>query len=256
MADPHASNLAYLALTLAYLGYIDQARARMDEALSEARRIDHSYTRVRVLNTACGVEAIAGSAREAQRYAKQVVALSKEHGFAYWTSMGLLGHGRSLTALGQAPAGLALVAQGLSGLRATGAILNTPWALCFLAEASAKVGQLEEGLHCLAEAAQLVETTHERWWEAELRRLRGDLLDATGDRAAAEQSYHQALAVAKRQRAKSFELRAATSLARLWRDQGKRTEARDLLAPIYNWFTEGFDTPVLKEARALLDQIA
>jgi predicted ATPase len=88
-----------------------------------------------------------------------------------------------------------------------------------------------------------------------LHRLRGDLLNATGDRAAAKQNYHQALAVAKRQSAKPFELRAATSLARLWRDQGKRTEDRDLLAPIYNWFTEGFDTPVLKEAKALLDTL-
>ena len=89
-----------------------------------------------------------------------------------------------------------------------------------------------------------------------MHRLRGDLLNATGDRAAAEQSYHQAMTVAQRQCAKLFELRAATSLAPLWRDQGKRAEARDLVAPVYNWFTEGFDTPVLQDAKALLDESA
>jgi predicted ATPase len=106
------------------------------------------------------------------------------------------------------------------------------------------------------EAVQVIEATDERIDEAELHRLRGDLLLATGDQAAAEQSYHQALVVARRQSAKLFELRAATSLARLWRDQGKRTEARDLLAPTYGWFTEGFDTPVLQDAKALLDELA
>jgi predicted ATPase len=102
----------------------------------------------------------------------------------------------------------------------------------------------------------MIETTEERYHEAELHRLRGELLNATGDTSAAERSHHQALAVAQRQSAKVFELRAATSLARLWRDQGKRTEARDLLAPVYAWFTEGFDTPVLQDAKALLDQVA
>jgi predicted ATPase len=118
-------------------------------------------------------------------------------------------------------------------------------------QASATSG-LEE---CLAEAAQLIETTDERYIEAELHRLRGEVLNAIGDRTAAEQNYHQALAVAKRQDAKTLELRSATSLARLWRDQGKRTEARDLLAPIYGWFTEGFDTPVLRDAKGLLDEL-
>jgi predicted ATPase len=125
-----------------------------------------------------------------------------------------------------------------------------------LGEAYAELGQLEEGLRCVAEAAQIIEATDERCNEAELHRVRGNLLNATGDRATAEQSYHQALVVAQRQSAKLFELRAATSLARLWGDQGKRAEARDLLAPIYGWFTEGFDTPVLQDAKALLEQLA
>jgi len=124
-----------------------------------------------------------------------------------------------------------------------------------IAEAHAKLGQPVEALNCLAEAGQIIETTDDRYSEANMHWLRGDLLTATGDLVAAEQSYHQALAIAKRQSAKLFELRAATSLARLCRDQGKRIEARDLLAPIYGWFTEGFDAPVLQDAKALLDQL-
>jgi predicted ATPase len=124
-----------------------------------------------------------------------------------------------------------------------------------LADANAKLGKPVIGLSYLAEAAQITETTNERLWEAELHRHRGELLNAARDRAAAEQNYHQAVAVAKRQSAKPFELRASTSLARLWRDQGKRNEARDLLAPICGWFTEGFDTPDLKEAKVLLEQL-
>ena len=141
-------------------------------------------------------------------------------------------------------------------LRATAAVIDTPRMLTGLAEAHRRLGHPVEGLNCLAEAAQVIEATDMRRDEAELYRVRGDLLNATGDPAAAEQSYDQALVVARGQSAKLFELRAATGLARLWRDQGKRTEARDLLAPIYGWFTEGFDTPVLQDAKVLLDQLA
>ena len=113
-----------------------------------------------------------------------------------------------------------------------------------------------ERVNCLAEAGEIIERTRERYNEDQLHRPRGDLLNTTGDQAAAERNYHQALEVAKRQRAKLWELRAATSLTRLWRDQGKRCEARDLLAPVYGWFTEGFDTRDLKEAKALLHELA
>ena len=148
-----------------------------------------------------------------------------------------------------------MITKGLSMYRATGAVLGTPWMLMRLAEAHRRLGQPREGLNCLAEAAQIIENTDERRHEAELHQLRGDLVNATGNRAAAEQNYQQALVVARGQSAKLFELHAAMSLARLWHDQGKRTEARDLLAPIYGWFTEGFDTPDLKEAKALLAEL-
>jgi predicted ATPase len=128
-------------------------------------------------------------------------------------------------------------------------------ALMLLAWAYARLGQPVDGLNCLAEAAQIIETTDERRLEATLHLVRGELLDATGDPSAAEPSYYQAIAVAKLQSAKLFELRASISLARLWCKQNRRGEARDLLAPIYNWFTEGFDTLDLKQAKALLDEL-
>jgi predicted ATPase len=141
-------------------------------------------------------------------------------------------------------------------VRAAGAGITMSAVLMQFAEGHAKRGRPDEGVRCLAEAAQLIETTDERFAEAELHRLQSELLNVAGDRASAERSYHQALAIAKRQSAKLWELRAATSLARRWHDRGKRAEARDLLAPIYGWFTEGFDTPVLKEAKALLDELS
>ncbi len=160
-----------------------------------------------------------------------------------------------MTTLGQAQEGLSLITRGLTTVRATGTVENTPLAVMWLAEAYAVLGQPVEGLNCLAEAAQIIKTTGERYHEAELHRLRGDLLNATGDPSAAERSYHQALEVARRQSAKLLELRASISLARLWCSQDKRTKARDLLAPIYGWFTEGFDTPDLEEAKAVLEQL-
>ena len=184
------------------------------------------------------------------------MALSIEHGFPLFLGWATTFRGRSLTGLGRAQEGLSQIKEGLSMIRATGTVLGTPSTLISLAAVCARISRPIEGLNYLAEAAQIIETTEERVFEAELHRVRGALFNAVGDQTAAEQSYHQALAVAARQNAKVFELGAATSLARLWRDQGKRTEAHDLLAPVYNWFTEGFDTPVLKEAKALFDQLA
>jgi predicted ATPase len=227
---------------------------RLNEAFSEARRLRQALTLPNVLVRANWIESITRSG-EMQGHTEELLALSTEHGFPLFLGFGLVFRGLSLTALGQAQEGLTLLTQGLVAIRATGAVAGTPFVLTGLAEAYAMLGQPVEGLNSLAEAAQIVETTDERDQEAEVHRVRGELLNATGDRAGAEQSYHQALAVARRQSAKLFELCAATSLARLWRDQGKRTEARALLAPVYGWFTEGFDTPVLKDAKALLDQL-
>jgi predicted ATPase len=253
--DQYLATLAELALTLTFLGCIDQGRARMAEALSAARQLGHVHSLAFVLVFACGIESLTGSPHETRRRAEEMVALSTEHGFPLWLGFGIRDCGWSLTALGQPQEGLGLLTEGLSVVRATGAVLGTPQTLILLAEAYGQLGRTVEGQNSFVEAAQIIEMTDERYFEAELHRLRGDLLVATGDRVAAEQSYQQALAVAQRQRARFWELRAAMSMARLWRDQGKRTDARDLLAPVYGWFTEGFDTLDLKEAKALLEQL-
>jgi tetratricopeptide (TPR) repeat protein len=252
--DLYVGMLAFLATTLTYLGCVDQARSRLNEALSEARRLKHAFTLALVLWFANWMGWITRSP-DLQRYAEEFLTLSTEHEFSLFLGWATVFRGRSLTALGRAQEGLAVLSQGLAAVRATGAVARTPQALMMLADAFVVLGELAEGLNCLTKAEEIVESTDERVDEAELRRLRGDFLIATGDSAKAETTYHQAIEVAQRQSAKLVELRASTSLARLWRDQGKRIEARDLLAPIYGWFSEGFDTPDLKKATALLEEL-
>jgi class 3 adenylate cyclase/tetratricopeptide (TPR) repeat protein len=252
--DSYATMLAYLALTLAYLGYIDQSRLRLDEALSEARRLRHAQTLAGVLLYANWIAWIT-CPLQMGRYAEELLAISIEHRFPFHLGFATALRGASFIALGQPSEGLRLSTEGLEALRATGTVISTPLVLMWLADAYALVGQPADGLNCLAEAARIIETTEERNSEAELYRLRGDLLNATGDQPAAERSYHQALAVAKLQSAKLLELRASINLARLWCKQDRRGEARDLLAPIYGWFTEGFDTLDLKEAKVLLEEL-
>jgi class 3 adenylate cyclase/tetratricopeptide (TPR) repeat protein len=251
--DPYATMLAHLAVTLAQMGYIDQARSRLNQALSEARPMN-AITRANVLTFANRLESLTHSPG-LQQQAEELMALSIERGFPFHSYYAMIFRGRSLTLLGQAKEGLALLTRGLAALRAIGAVLNTPLWLAWLAEAHAMLGQPHQGLKYLAEAAQITETTEERCHEAELYRLRGELLHATGDPSAAESNYHHALTVARSQSARLSELQASASLARHWRQQGKRAEAFDLLASIYNWFTEGLDTPVLEEAKALLEEL-
>jgi predicted ATPase len=254
--DPHVMILIYLALSLAYLGHIDAARSRAREALSEANQPGHVYSLALASVWASWIECAVGSPYDIGRHAEEAVSLSSEHGFPFWLAWGLLYRGWSMTSLGTSEEGYGLIAKGFAQHCATGAVVSQAFAPILLAEACAKLGRTTEGLNYLTEAEQIIETANDRYHEAELHRTRGDLLNATGDQVAAEGSYHQALGVARRQSAKLFELRATTGLARLWRDQGKRAEARELLAPIYGWFTEGFDTPILQDAKALLDELA
>jgi predicted ATPase len=164
--------------------------------------------------------------------------------------------GWCLSKRGQGGQGVPLILQGLTTFRATGTKLWLAFLLTTLADAYGMAGQPQEGLDRLAEAIGLMETTQVRWTEPETHRVRGTLWRSMDEREAAEESYGHALAVARRQSARFLELRVGMSLAQLWRDQGKRTEARNLLAPIYGWFTEGFDTRVLQDAKALLDELA
>ena len=189
------------------------------------------------------------------RLAEELAAISNEQGFAQYMGVGNITRGWCLGAMGQTAEGIPLLLQGLAIRRATGANLVTQTDLTLLAEVYGLAAQSEEGLNQLAEAAKMVEATQERWAEAEVHRLRGTLLLSMSKYAEAENSYRRALSVAQRQSAKFWELRAAMSMARLWRDQGKREEARELLAPVFAWFTEGFDTLDLKDAKMLLDQL-
>jgi predicted ATPase len=182
------------------------------------------------------------------------LAVCNEQGFAYYRAWATIIQGWVLAEQGQRQEGVAQMHQGLMTLQATGGGLRLPYYLALLAEAYGRMGKVEKGLGLLAEAFATMQQTEERRWEAILHGLQGDLLlaSATTDHTAAEASLRQALEVARRQQAKSFELRAATSLARLWHSQGKDKEAYDLLAPVYNWFTEGFETADLQDAKALL----
>jgi predicted ATPase len=248
--------LAYFGAALTYLGYIDQGHARRLEAESVARRTGHAYTMACALSWAAIGNCVAGSHGEAKRLSEEAVALSVEHGFPTWEGVGKIILGWALNELTTGHEGIGVSTEGLSLFRGTGMDYYSSLWLRLHAEIHARLGSPIKGLACLDEAQRFAETTDERREDAELCRLRGDLLVSTGDPGAAEQCYHQALAIARQQSTKLFELRAATSLARLWRDQGKRTEGHDLLGPIYGWFTEGFDTPVLQDAKALLKELA
>ena len=254
--DQYVQTLLYLAIILAVQGYIEQGRTRLNSALTEARRLRHAHTSAEAFQWASIFEIFLSWPHEANRYAQELTVLSNEHGFPYWAVWGNFCQGYSLTMLGRPEEGLHLMTNGLSSLRAMGAFVGMPWALTGVAAAYGALGRPVEGLDCLGEAAKIIEKTGERANEFDVALSRGDLLLATGDRTTAEESYRQAFAIATQQGIRLSELRGATALARLWRDEGKRTEARNLLAPVYNWFTEGFDTPVLMEAKALLDALA
>jgi predicted ATPase len=185
----------------------------------------------------------------------ELAALADEKGALLWQAFGTSIRG-CLLALTE-EASVHAITSGIAALRSTGATLWMPLWVSHLARAYAELGQFDDAWRSIGEAMTAIETTKERWFEAEVRRIAGEvaLLSPEPDAAKAEAYFERALTVARQQQAKSWELRAAMSLARLWRDQGKRDEARDLLAPVYGWFTEGFDTPDLKEAKALLDEL-
>ena len=187
--------------------------------------------------------------------ADQLVAMTSEQGFPQWRAQGAIYSSWVKVKNGHVTEGLALLHSSSTAYRATGTESLMPHYLALLASACEIVGQMEEAATLLDDALQIAERTGERWFLAELFRHKGQLLLRQGHIAAAEELYRKALSIAQEQEAKLWELRAAASLVRLRRDQGRHAEARDLLAPIYGWFTEGFDTPDLKEAKALLDEL-
>jgi class 3 adenylate cyclase/predicted ATPase len=251
-------SLCWLPHALWHLGYHDQAIALSQRALNLAHDVLHSFSVAVALAYAMMLRQFCRDDDTVDVYADEGLVLCAEQGFTYYLAWGTILRGWSLSAQGQGEAGLSLMRRGLADLRATGGEVRLPYYLALMAEVCGKTHHVAEGLTLVAEALTLVEKTDERWYEAELHRLKGALLlqQSSDNSVEAESCFHQAITIAQSQQAKSWELRAATSLAKLWQHQGKRQEAYALLAPVYNWFTEGFDTADLKDAKTLLDELA
>jgi predicted ATPase len=249
----------YLAWMLWTLGYPDQAWVAIRQALTLVEGVSHPVSLATALFAAAYLAQLCRHVQAVSAQAEAVMTLATEQGFPQWLAGGTFFRGWALAAQGQPEAGIAQLRQGLAAWRATGAEIGWPRWLTMLAEAYGSVGQPETGLTVLAEALALVEKTGQSVYEADLHRLQGELLllhAGEGGGAEAEACFHHALTIARRQQAKSLELRAAISLGRLWQRQGKRAEARELLAEVYGWFTEGFDTADLQEAKTLLETLA
>ncbi len=257
--DPGASNLAYLGLSLWFLGYPDRALQKSEAALALSQELNHPATLAAVLTYLAIIHALCRDWRAAYERAAAAIALSKEQGFPQHLALGTIVHGRAMADRGQPEQGVARIQQGIETRRSIGAEINRLFDLTLLAEAYGAARDLEPGLDALTQGLALAAKTGEGFYESELYRLRGDLLlarDASAAAADAETCYRRALEVARQRRAKSLELRAAISLARLWAGQGRRAAAQELLAPVYAWFTEGFGTADLKQSKALLDELA
>jgi len=258
VADLGVSGTAFSAMGLVLLGALDRAIRRITEALAEAAKLHRPHTLAHVQSLACRVQTLLRNKAALSAHAKKLVALAKEQSFPYFLGEGLVYQGSALAHDGKINDGIAMMREGLAVHQSTGAAWLRPHFLVLLAEAYESAGQAEMGVTLLAEALSAAEGTNERWCEAEIHRLNGHLLLATRspDETAVETHFRHAVEVAQEQKAKLWGLRAATNLARLWRDQGKPQQARDLLAPVYGWYTEGFDTRDLKEAKALLNELA
>ena len=248
---PHLNSQALLGIVLCCLGYPHQAFARSRAAIDEARTLTHPPSLASSLSNGAVVLWLLGNSAVLQEWVDQLVAIATDQGFPYWRAHGTIYRGWVKVKNGDVDEGLSLLRSGSVAYGATGASPGMD-NIALLAEGCEIAGQIEEAVSLLDEALQIVERTGERWFAAELNRHKGQLVLRQGHPQAAEELYRKALSIAEEQEAKLWELRAAVSLARLCRDQCRNAEGRDLLAPVYGWFTEGFDTPDLKEAKALL----
>jgi predicted ATPase len=261
--DPGVFSLFYEALVLWLNGYPNQASKRSEEALALAQELAHPFSLASALAFAAQLHHYRREMQLARERAEACVTLSTERGFAFWLVWGTLLRGRALIAEGREEEGISLLREGIAAYQAMGAGVGLSTFLTLLIEAHGQVGQVEEGLAMVAKALAMVEQTGERVGEAELYRLKAELILRPGPRGPssavpteAEECLRRAITIARHQNAKSWELRAVMSLSRLWQRQGKKVEARQLLADIYGWFTEGFDTADLKDAKVLLDRLS
>ena len=255
--DTGVAVLCFRSLALWMLGYPEAALADAERALRDAREIGQAATLMYALAFTSLSHIRCGDYATATTHTDELVALAEEKGAFFWKVPGMMGQGSILTSTGNPSDAVQKIAAGMRGWRSTGATLFVPLYLSYLARAYAELCQFDDAWRCIGEAITVIEATKETWFEVDTHRTAGEiaLMMPKSDAAKAEAYFERALAVARGQRAKSWELRAAMSMARLWRDQDKRDEARDLLAPVYGWFTEGFDTLDLKEAKALLDEL-
>jgi tetratricopeptide (TPR) repeat protein len=253
--DPGVVCLAWAALGLWHLGYPDQALKRSDEAIALARKVAHPFSLAFALFYAAWLYELRRDWPMAAEHAEAAVALSAEQGFADFLLVGTFRRGEALAEQGRTDEGIAQMRDALVAMPSRGFELIRPYHLAVLAAACGKAGT-DDALAFVAEALALVERRDERIWEAEIYRVKGELLFQSGGPSEAEVCLHRAIEIARRQSAKSLELRATTSLAHLLDKQGKRDEARRMLGEVYGWFTEGFDTADLKEAKALLEDLS
>jgi class 3 adenylate cyclase/predicted ATPase len=255
--DSRVSVLSYRSWALWFLGYPEAALADAEQAISDAREIGQAATLMYALLHASMTRIYCGNYKAANVEAGEVVALANEKGTLFWKALGTLSQGCVLALTGKAMQAAPMIRSEIATLRSTGAGFWMPFYFSNLMRAYAELGQFDHAWRCVGEAMTAVEMTKETWFEAEAHRMAGEiaLLSPEPDTAKAQAYFERALAISREQHAKSWELRAAMSMARLWRDQGKRQQAHDLLAPVYGWFTEGFDTLDLKEAKALLEQL-
>jgi DNA-binding winged helix-turn-helix (wHTH) protein/predicted ATPase len=253
---PHVNSQGFLGIVLFCLGFPDQASAQSSAATAEARRLAHPPSLAASLVYGARLHSFIGDDAALDERAGELVAVTTERGFPQWRALGTIYRGWVTVKNGDVTKGMSLLRSGLADHRATGTAVWIPHHIALLARACDIAGQIEEAVTLLDDALQIVKRTGERWLAAELYRHKGQLLLRQGHSEAAAELYYKALNIAQEQEGRLWELRAAMSLARLRRDQGRHAEARDLLAPVYGWFTEGFDTPDLKEAKALLDELA
>jgi predicted ATPase len=251
--DPGVTVLTHRSWALWFLGYPEAALADADQAVKDAHKIGHAATLLNALAFAAGIQTFCGNYATANMLYDELVALADEKGAVYWKVRAMPQIGQLLALSGEtSDAVIQKLASGITALRSEGDTLYMPLLLSTLGRAYAELNQFDDAWRCIGDAMSTIETTKERWFEAEVHRMAGEiaLLLPEPDAAKAEAYFEPALSVARAQQAKSWELRAAMSMARLWRDQGKRDEARELLAPVY-----GFDTLDLREAKALLEQL-
>ncbi|MFQ6028957.1 MAG: hypothetical protein ACE5Q6_15865, partial [Dehalococcoidia bacterium] len=238
------------------LGYPEQAMNKSREAVALAQQLSHPFSLTVALAYSAMLCQFRRQIDDTREHAEATVALCEGHGFAYYLALGTIVQGWVEVESGEVKDGIAEMLLGLSSLRATGSSLRIPYYRALLAAAFGKTGQVAEGLRTLDEAFTDIDQTGERWLEAELHRLKGELLlqKPSDNSAEAETCFQKAIDIARQQQAKSWELRAASSLSRLWHSQGKLQKAYDELAPVYGWFNEGFDTADLREAKSLLEE--